>query len=430
MSDENTGVGGRQKPPIEVGAFRAALRSWLPENMPPLDNGQDQFEDMPYEEAAAYARVLQRKLFDGGYTGLVFPEEYGGQGLTPAHQRIFTTEANGYQSPLKFNMSTVAIIAPTLLELGSEEQKRRHIPAILRGEEMWAQLLSEPTGGSDLAGAITRAVSDGKRWFLDGSKIWTSGAQVRDYGMCLARTDWDVPKHHGLSMFIVDLRGPGVEVRPLELADGSARFCQVFFTNAELGLDQIVGEPGQGWTIAGRMLEHERNAVGGSTIFAGRITGRSSGGGNTRRQQNLVRMAQAAETDQDPHTRQLIAEAHMLTTVRRHLIQRIAAGARSGKRSGATGAALKLFTATASVRVDSIAMELAGSEAVVWDRPEFGARHHGVKYLSRQAVCLGGGSNEMQRNSISERVLGMPRDRDDREKPFSEVRKNKPSKHD
>ena len=226
-------------------------------------------------------------------------------------------------------------------------------------------------------------------------------------------------------MFIVDLRGPGVEVRPLELADGSARFCQVFFTRAEVSLDRMVGEPGQGWTIAGRMLEHERNAVGGSTIYAGRITGRSSGGGNTRRQQNLVHMARSMNIDQDPLTRQLIAEAHMLTTVRRHVIQRIAAGSRSGKRSGATGAALKLFTATTSLRVESIAMQLAGSEAVVWDRPALGASHHGVKYLTRQTVCLGGGSNEMQRNSISERVLGMPRERDDRDQPFSEVRKNK-----
>jgi len=407
-------------------AYREQAREWLAANVPPLVDGADPFDAMEETEAVAHARRLQRQLFDGGYAGIVFPREYGGQGLTAAHQRCFTREAVRYQSPLRFNMSTVAIIAPTLLEFGTEEQKQRHVAAILRGDELWAQLLSEPTGGSDLAGAVTTAIRDGDAWILRGAKTWTSGGHLRDRGLCLARTDWGVPKHRGLSMFIVDLHQPGVTVRPIRQANGAAEFCEEFFDDVELPSTALVGEEGEGWAVASRMLFHERSAVGGSTIYAARITGRRRGTSGARRQAELVARARATGRHTDDGVRQLVADAHVVTTVRAHLIDRITSGIRTGALPGGAAAITKLFTATAAAKVATIGIEVAGTDAVVAPTAADASVSYGVHYLVRQATAIGGGTNEMQRNNISERVLGMPRERsDDRDLPFSEVRQNR-----
>jgi alkylation response protein AidB-like acyl-CoA dehydrogenase len=411
---------------VDVQAFRQEARAWLAANVPVLVDGADPFDAMTEADAVRHARLLQRQLFDGGYAGLVFPREYGGQGLTPAHQRCFTRESARYQSPLRFNMSTVAIIGPTLLDFGTEEQKRTHLPAILRGDEFWAQLLSEPTGGSDLAGAVTRATRDGDTWILRGAKTWTSGGHLRDRGLCLARTDWDAPKHRGLSMFIVDLHQPGVTVRPIKQANGAAEFCEEFFDDVELPTTALVGQEGEGWSVASRMLFHERSAVGGSTIYAARITGRRRGAGS-RRQADLVARARATGLDADDHVRQQVADAHVLATVRAHLIDRVATGIRTGVLPGSAAAITKLFTATAAARLASIGVEVAGTDAVVAATGDTPTISYGVQYLVRQAICIGGGTNEMQRNNISERVLGMPRERsEDRDRPFSQVRQNRP----
>jgi alkylation response protein AidB-like acyl-CoA dehydrogenase len=410
---------------VDLEAYRRRAQEWLAANVPPLVDGADPYDAMTETDAVAHARRLQRQLFDGGYSGIVFPPEYGGQGLTAGHQRCFTREAARYQSPLRFNMSTVAIIGPTLLEFGTEEQKRAHLPAILRGDELWAQLLSEPTGGSDLAGAVTTATRDGETWILRGAKTWTSGGHLRDRGLCLARTDWEAPKHRGLSMFIVDLHQPGVTVRPIRQANGAAEFCEEFFDDVELPASALVGQEGEGWAVASRMLFHERSAVGGSTIYAARITGRRRGTGGARRQGELVARACATGRNADDEVRQLVAEAHVVTTVRAHLIDRVTAGIRTGALPGGAAAITKLFTATAAARVATIGVEVAGADAVVAPTPTDTVTN-GVHYLVRQATSIGGGTNEMQRNNISERVLGMPRERsDDRDRPFSEVRHNR-----
>jgi alkylation response protein AidB-like acyl-CoA dehydrogenase len=249
-------------------------------------------------------------------------------------------------------------------------------------------------------------------------------------GFCLARTDWDVPKHKGLSFFAVDLHEPGVEIVPIRQANGNADFCQEFFTDVMLPADRLVGEPGQGWPIAQRVLHFERSAVGGSTPHAGRITGRitgrrvgGGGSGGTRRQQNRVRTTPHLGINEQPAARALVAEAHVLTTVRSQLIARIQAGTRTGSIAPQTAAALKLFTAETSARIATIGVELAGAEAVVEDDAGLAALGFGTEFLVRQARCIAGGSSEIQRNNISERLLGMPRERsDDNDRPFSEVR--------
>jgi alkylation response protein AidB-like acyl-CoA dehydrogenase len=325
--------------------------------------------------------------------------------------------------PLLLNVPTLSILAATLVDFGSEEQKRWHLPAILRGDEIWVQMLSEPTGGSDLAGCLTRATRDGDVWVLSGSKIWSSSAYAADYALLLARTDWDVPKHRGLTMFIVEIHQPGIQIDQIRQVNGSMEFCQEFFDDVALPPDAVVGEVNDGWAVASRLLNHERNAVGGLSPY-------SSGPGLGRRARTgppteLLDAARANGVSEDPRMRQLVAEAYALACLHEPLVERISSGVRTGGLPAPAGAILKLYTATTGVRRSSIALEVAGSEVAAWREGDDLAEAAGVGFLARQAGCLAGGSNEMQRNIISERVLGMPREfAADRDVPFSEVKRN------
>ena len=207
-------------------------------------------------------------LFDGGFAGVCFPKEYGGLGLTPAHQRALNEEIAGYDDPARSSRSRRSCpCAAVLLEFGTEEQKQRHIPAILKGEEIWMQFLSEPSGGSDVAGALTTAVRDGDEWILNGSKIWTTGAWWSDYGLCLLRTNWDVPKHRGLTVFIIPIHQPGIELHRIEMINGSKEFCQEFMTDLRVPDSDRVGDVDEGWTVGTRWMFHEKNAMGGGSPF-------------------------------------------------------------------------------------------------------------------------------------------------------------------
>ena len=199
--------------------------------------------------AVAREREVQRMLFDAGLAGICFPAEYGGQGLTRDHQRAFNQEVAGFEYPSRLQAPTLSPCAAVLLDFGTEEQKLAHIPAILRGEEIWMQFLSEPSGGSDVAAALTSAVRDGEEWMLNGSKIWTTGAWWSDWGLCLARTNWDVPKHRGLTVFILPIRQPGLDVHRIEMLNGSKEFCQEFLTDVRVPDSDRVGDVDDGWTV-------------------------------------------------------------------------------------------------------------------------------------------------------------------------------------
>ena len=272
-----------------------------------------------------------------------------------------------------------------------------------------------------------RAERDGDVWVLNGSKIWSSGAHLRDFGMCLARTDWDVPKHRGLTMFIVDLHQPGVEVNPIRLVSAVLDFCQEFFTDVVLPADRVVGQVNEGWAVASRLLLYERNAVGGGSHGpagpgAAARTGPGPGAVPAR---DLVELARARGRAADAEARQLVAEAHALGTVRGQLSRRVSARPRAGLMPGPASALLKLMTSTTSVRLTDIGLELAGAGRRGRSRRRPGTGQYGEAFLSRQTICLGGGTNEMQRNMISERVLGMPREHSaDRDVPYGEVRRN------
>ncbi len=404
-----------------VESFRLRARAWLADNLPRLPEGMTNHQLAREDDSGQEARRLQRVLFDGGFAGICFPVAYGGKGLSLAHQQAFTRESLPYRMPTVFNVPTFSILAPTLLDFATEEQKVRHIPAMLRGDEMWVQFLSEPSGGSDLAGLVTRATRDGDVFVLNGSKIWSSGAFRSDYSLCLARTDWQVPKHRGLTMFILKIHQPGVEVQQIRMVNNTAEFCQEFFDDVPIPVADVVGEINDGWTVASRLLYHERNTVGGGSPFVSGAPNAGRGEGGQRNE--LMQLARATGQANDPRIRQLVAEARVNDRVQGQLVDRMATGIRTGAFPGPAGAITRLFAGTNGERRFDIGLEIIGPRASAWleDDPE----NWGVEYLNRQGLSLGGGSTEMQRNIISERVLGMPREyAADRDKPFDEVRHN------
>jgi alkylation response protein AidB-like acyl-CoA dehydrogenase len=406
----------------DVEAFRLRARGWMAENLPLLPEGVDNRQLSLADDTGGRHRRLQRQLFDAGFAGLCFPAEYGGQGLSRAHQRAFTQESLPYQMPTLFNVPTLSILAPTLLDFGTEEQKERHIPAILRGEELWVQFLSEPSGGSDLAGSVTQATRDGDVFIMSGSKIWSSGAHRSDYAMCLARTDPHVPKHQGLTMFIVKIHQPGIEVQPIGMVNGLAEFCQEFFDDVAIPAENVIGAVNDGWTVASRLLYHERDAVGGGSPYVSGVAMAHAGEGGQRA--GLVDLAKATGQADDPVVRQLVAEARVNDRVQAQLTERMTLGIRTGALPAPAGSLARLFAATNGERRHDIGLEIAGSAAGEWVEGD-PAGAWGAFFLMRQADSLGGGSTEMQRNIISERVLGMPREyAADRDRPFDEVRHN------
>jgi len=403
----------------DLDAFRLGVRAWLAENMPVLDPTREWDPIQDDDVRAGRARELQRRLWDGGLAGICYPREYGGRGLPVEFQRAFDDEAIGYELPYVFSMPTSSICGPIILEFGTEEQKQRYIPAFLRGDEIWVQLLSEPSGGSDLAGALTRADRDGDTIRLTGSKIWSSGARKADLGLCLARTNWDVPKHRGLTMFIVPLTATGVTVREIITVDGTDDFCEEFLDDVELGLEHVVGQLDDGWSVASRMLFHERTAMGGSSPYLSVV--RKNGVDHDE----LVELVAATGGLDDERARWLIGDAEVQTIVQRQLVQHIGAAISDGSMPDSSGALLRLMAGLTAVRRATIGLDLAGDAALAWADGDPAGRI-GIQYLMRQARCISGGTVEMQRNIISERLLGMPREyAADREVPFRQVRTNR-----
>ncbi len=283
----------------DVESFTQRARTWLKDNMPPApsDAGNQGGLGRAHSDEAELARIarcreLQRTLFDGGFAGICVPKEYAGQGLTMAHQQAFNREIAGYDYPADTQIPTFTPCMAVILEFGTDEQKRKYVPPILKGEAFWMQFLSEPSGGSDVAGAQTTAIRDGDEWVMNGSKIWTTGAWWADMGLCLARTNWDVPKHRGLTVFMLPIHQDGIEIHRIEMLNGSKEFCQEFITDVRIPDSDRIGEVDQGWTVGIRWMYHERTVSGGSpyvTQPGGRRTRGPAGGARS-----LVRQMSAA----------------------------------------------------------------------------------------------------------------------------------------
>ncbi|MFZ3394413.1 acyl-CoA dehydrogenase family protein [Rhodococcus sp. 7Tela_A2] len=392
--------------------FRARARTWISANLQRSDFashiGVLREESSDEEELAAVQRErdLQRALFDAGLAGICVPREYGGQGLTRPYQQILNEELRGYEYPSRLQVPTFVPCTAVLLEFGTEEQKRRHIPAILKGEELWMQMLSEPSGGSDVAGAVTTAVRDGEDWILNGSKIWTTGAWWSDWALCLVRTNWDVPKNRGLTVFMLPLKQPSIEVHRIEMLSGSSEFCQEFLTDVRVPDSDRIGEVDDGWTVGTRWMFHERMYQNSpyTTIPAGSVRGGS-------RISELFAVARDAGRLDDPVARDLLGEARALELAKQALNKRVGQGMAARTISDQSASISRLMSGVVESRLVTIGYEFTGADGAAWDEDDGAVAERGVDYLLRQVWCIAGGTTEMARNAISERVLGMPRER-------------------
>jgi len=400
-----------------IDEFRARARAWLAEHMPPIDPAAPPAAHRDEEGCWQRARQLQKRLYEGGFAGICFPRECGGLGLDYEYQQAFDEESLSYEMPLILNTPTFTICCATLLDTGSEEQKRRHIAAALRGDEVLVQLLSEPSGGSDLAGVITRAERDGDRWVLNGAKTWSTSAFAADYALCLARTNWDVPKHDGLTMFLVPIKHPGITLRRITQLNGSTEFCEEFLDAVDVGDDAVVGEVDGGWAVASRQLYHERRAVGMSSEFA---SGSGSEGGRSTPVNYAALTKMVGQADNE-RVQQLAGRALVHRAVSDQLGGHVYRSVRDGILPAAAGTLIRLFHAETTTLEMDTGLAITGTAGVVGADGE--GLQAGLRYLARQAVCMGGGTVEMARNVIGERVLNFPREyAADRGVPFSQVR--------
>jgi alkylation response protein AidB-like acyl-CoA dehydrogenase len=399
-----------------VEAFRARAEKWIAGNLPSIHDPEVRAEE------------LQRTLFDAGFGGIAYPEAYGGAGLTLDHHKAFFDTAYELRRQVPAGvMVSVAMLGPTLLDNGSHEAKLKFLPALLRADEEWIQLLSEPRGGSDMAGSTTRLTRDGDTYVLNGAKMWSTGAYKADYGLCLCRSDWDAPKHRGLSMIAVPLKGtPGVTIEQTRTAAGElGEFCQEFFDDVALPVGNLIGEENKGWAVAQSLLFHERNAVGniGYGYFGPRIRRPARAEGP----QALSPADLAAEASRRGILGAVgaqIADAYVNSVVGPLTAGRIMAGMRTGSHKGQWGSLLKLQGSVSGHEQLRTALATLGADAVMWEGEKVRLDNLGTAWLGSRGSTIAGGTNEMQRNIISERLLGLPREpSDDRDLPFNEITK-------
>jgi len=402
---------------IELEAFRTKARTWLQDNA-------DTYQSADPTDVVG-ARAFRSALWDAGLLGLTLDQAYGGQGLTPEHQRVWDEEAAGYQLPPLGEAVTTGICAPTLLDFGTDEQIRAHVPRMIRGDEAWTQLLSEPGAGSDLAGLQTRAARDGDEYLLNGQKVWTSGAMQSDFALCMARTDASVPKHQGLSMFIVDLQAPGVTIRPLRQMTGDAHFNEVFLDDVCVPVTDLVGKENDGWRALTAMLTHERLALG-----AGTGAGGSGASWSRPASSRFIDLARRRHLASDPVVRQELAKLYVAEKVLAYMGQKMRDEIAAGLPVGSKGSVAKLATALLARQSSNLGMALGGPAALAW---EDGDPDGGILALActfSPMTAIAGGTSEIQRNTIGERVLGLPKEpKVDRDVPFRDIMQNPAARH-
>lgn len=417
MADETTQIIESTE---SVESFRRRARSWLEAHLPRVgDTSAASHDD---EAVWLRARELQKVLYEGGFAGICFPTEYGGRGLGVEYQRAFSEESSGFEMPLRLNIPSLSICAATILDTGTEEQKREYIGAAIRGDTVMCQLLSEPSGGSDLAGLLTRAEKRGDKWVLNGAKTWSSHAFAADVGLCLARTDPTVPKHAGLTMFLVPTRAPGVTMNRIRTVNDTSHFCEEFFDDVVLPASAVLGEVNDGWSVASRQLFHERNAVGGGSPFV-------SGRGHAKNFDRVspLDVARVSGRATDPVVREMVGEWLAVTRVQEQLVSRVSRGIADGHYPAPASSLLRLMWAESEQLADDLALRIAGAGAGIGsaDDPKI-ARDVALGFLMRQGKSLGGGTTEISRNIVSERLLGMPREHAaDKGVPFNQVRRNR-----
>ena len=386
--------------------FRAEARAWLDAHarrkVPGQREAADHTRDLDAHTRAC--RDWQRVLFEHGWAGITWPTEYGGRGASAIQSAIFAEEMAAYDVSVGTFAVSIGMVGPTLIAHGSPDQRTKHLEPILKGEEVWCQLFSEPGSGSDLASLGTRAVRDGDDWVVNGQKVWTSMGQFADYAILLARTDVDVPKHAGITYFILDMRSPGIEVRPITQITGIQHFNETFLTDVRIPHTNVVGEVNGGWAVAATTLANERNFIG-------------SGGSWSA--DDVIALARATGRHTDPVIRQELTRAYIRGECMRYLGYRMRTAMSQRRMPGPEMLTMKLGFANHWRLTAETAMRIIGADGTLWgdDAPDDNrwAQH----LLGQFAIRIGGGTDEIQHNIIAERGLGLPREpQPDKDQPW------------
>jgi alkylation response protein AidB-like acyl-CoA dehydrogenase len=390
----------------EQQSFRDEIRSWLKKNLPKDWTSRVQAaSDVPREEAYDFLRQWQRKMYEAGFVGLTWPKESGGRGLTFMEEMILQEEMALAKAPPVLNILAVGMAGPTINAYGTEEQKKRYPPKMLSCEEIWCQGYSEPNSGSDLAALQTRAVKDGDHYVINGQKVWTSLAHIADWMMLLARTDPDAPKHKGITYFLVDMHAPGVTVKPLKQITGDAEFNEVYFDNVRIHGSQILGGLNNGWAVGLTTLMYERLALGFGLQVRLRIA-----------LDGLVDLARRSSKNgtpatKDPVTRQKLAQLWIDTEVFKYTGARAITKLLKGELPGPEASTGKMMWVEGHQRLQELAMELEGPYSQLTKGSRWAVENGLWQYgfLRSRANSIEGGTTEIQRNIIGERVLGLPK---------------------
>jgi len=399
-------------------AFRADARAWIADNAPhelraELETAGFGQPALRSGDVLAAGKAWQKRKRDAGWACLHWPKEYGGRGATPIERVIWQQEEGVYGKLSSPFLIGQGMCAPTMMTYATEDQKRRFLPPLASGEEVWCQLFSEPVAGSDLAGLRTRAEKQGDQWVVNGQKIWTSGAHYSDYAILLTRTDPNVAKHDGLTMFFIDMKSPGIEIRPIKQVNGQSGFNEVFFTDLRIPDDQRLGAPGQGWKVSLTTLMNERLSIG-----AGMPTGFPE----------LLDFCSRFDTGaglaiDDPAVRAKLATWAVRTSGLRYTAYRSISALSRGETPGPENSIGKLVAGQTLQEIAMFALDLQGQAGVLTDPAMVEAAGRFQAMLLRSpATRIEGGTDEILRNIIAERVLGLPADmRADRGLPFNKI---------
>ncbi|HEY5155583.1 MAG TPA: acyl-CoA dehydrogenase family protein [Acidimicrobiales bacterium] len=399
-------------------AFRAEVRAFL-EAHAVLKTGTD--ADWSRGGVATDPAVLadyerrcrdwQAVLYDAGWAGIAWPKAFGGRGGTPNQSIIFNQEARRFDVTTGFIGASQQLVGPPIMRHGDDDQRARYLGPLLRGDERWCQLFSEPGAGSDLAALATRAERDGDEWVLPGQKVWTSGAHHADFGILIARTDPDAPKHRGITFFIVDMRSPGIEIRPLVQATGLSHFNEVFLEEVRVPAANVVGEINGGWAVARTVLASESGMIGGA--------------GQASTFDAVVEVARDFGRTDDPIVRQRLADVYSRERILTFLQWRMQTAIMSKRGTPPDPSVLKnAFTSALSRRVE-LAHSLEGAAGMLAgaDAPQSGFWQ--MQVMGQFSSRIGGGTNEVHRTMIGERALGLPAEaRDDKDVPWRETRRS------
>ena len=387
-------------------SFREEVRDWLEDNCPPSmrdgkggSTGGGRRATYPNPEL----KVWLDRMAERGWTAPMWPSEYGGGGLDRDQNNVLSEEMRRIGTNYPHSGMGLSMIGPALLEFGTEEQKQEHLPKIIRGDIWWCQGYSEPGSGSDLASLQTKAVEDGDDYVINGSKIWTSGANFADWMFCLVRTDPHASKHEGISFILFDMATPGVSVKPIKLISGMSPFCQTFFDDVRVPKRNVVGELNQGWTVGKRLLQYERTSIGGM------------GGSSARTGYGLAELAKRYVGDEDgkivdPSTRADVIE-HRITDIAYGLtVRRSGEEMRSGKAPTFLSSMFKLYGTEQNKRRLDLSLGIMGNQMLGWEGDGFEPRELGTtrEWLRSKANSIEGGTSEVQLNIIAKRILGLP----------------------